>query len=94
MVVKSMHYRLHTNNMCWWLPVVGRNGVGRLTQPDEPLSPLTMVHLDVPSGVALYMAFTCFREAQGIRGSRVFGRAALVSSEARRCGQNQIEKNI
>ena len=27
--------RLHTNNMSWWLPVVGRNGVGWLTQPDE-----------------------------------------------------------
>ena len=34
-----MSYRLHTNNMSWWLPVFGRNGVGRLTQTDEPLSP-------------------------------------------------------
>lgn len=48
-----MSYRLHTNNMSWWLPVFGRNGVGRLTQTDEPLSPL--VHMDVPSGVALYI---------------------------------------
>ena len=48
-----MSYRLHTNNMSWWLPVFGRNGVGRLTQTDEPLSPL--VHMDVPSSVALYI---------------------------------------
>ena len=48
-----MSYRLHTNNMSWWLPVFGRNGVGRLTQIDEPLSPL--VHMDVPSSVALYI---------------------------------------
>ena len=48
-----MSYRLHTNNMSWWLPVFGRNGVGRLTQTDEPLSHL--VHMDVPSSVALYI---------------------------------------
>ena len=30
-------------------PVVGRNGVGRLTQPDEPLSPHDRVLPDVPS---------------------------------------------
>ena len=47
-----MWYSLHTNDMSWWLPIVGQNGVGRVTQPDEPLRP--SVHMDVPSSVALH----------------------------------------
>ena len=27
------------NNISWWLPAGGRNGVGWLSNPDEPLKP-------------------------------------------------------
>ena len=44
-----MSYRLHTNNIGGWLPVVKRNRVETLTPPDEPLTPskiTLLVHMD------------------------------------------------